>query len=244
MFHRGDVARARQLVVRGYDEASALDAMRMERSTSRPYFHQGYDLSTALRHGVRLTFDPAQATTLPQYEATDGYVTDTGEITWKGAKAKRGLVAINTPATQGLIGFSGESSHDLPHLESHLANPFATVMLTSLTRDTIAASEKLLLFAGCRSANTGLVFEADHQTILALGQGPTRIERIRGAVTVKGLDRLDHLRLTPLGGVGEAIGSPRVLPVKGGAVSIPLGEPATVWYLLEPVRTSVPAGRN
>ena len=233
LFHRADVAVAQKTIVRGYDETSTIETMRWDRGPNRPFFHQGYDLSTAFRHAVRLTFDPAKATPLPGFEDAKSYTTDTGEIIWAGATEKRGLVTVNTAKTQALIGFVGETSHDLPHLDVALKNPFATIVLTSLDNNSIASSTKMLLVTTNRSQNTGLELKADHQTITSLGSAPTQIEHIRGKVTVSGLLQAKSLRITPLGAAGNPIAEPFFAQIKDGTAAIPVGKTATVWHLLE-----------
>ena len=233
LFHRADVAVAKKTIVRGYDATSTMESMRWERGPNRPFFHKGYDLSTAFRHAVRLTFDPAKATPLPQWDDAESYTTDTEEIVWAGMKSKRGLVAIDTAKTQALIGFVGETSHNLTHLDVALKNPFATIILTSLDNKSIAHSQKMLLVATNRSQNTGLELEDDHQTITSLGSAPTQIEHIRGELTVSGLLQAKSLRITPLGAAGNPIAEPFSAQVKDGTAAIPVGKTATVWYLLE-----------
>ena len=239
LFHRSDVAVAKKTIVRGYDETSSMEPMRWKRGPNRPFFHKGYDLSTAFRHSVRLTFDPALATPLPRWKDADSYTTDTEEIVWAGATKKRGLVSVDTAKTQALIGFIGETPHDLTHLDAELKNPFATIVLTSLDSKNIARSQTMLLVATNRSQNTGLELKADHQTITSLGSAPTQIERIRGELTVSGLLQANALRVTPLGAAGNPIAEPFVIEVKSGSATIPVGKAAAVWHLLERVAERV-----
>ncbi len=230
LFHRADVAVAKKTIVRGYDEETTIESMRWERKPNRPFFHQDYDLSTALRHAVRLTFDPSQATPLPHWDDTGDYTTDTQEISWTGVTKKRGLVAINTPKTQALIGFLNDTAHNLPHLDAALKNPFATIVLTSLDNKTIARSHKMLLVIANRSQNTGLKFKPDHQTVTSLGSAPTQIERIEGTITITGLQQAKTLSITPLGAAGNPIAPPFLAKINNGTATIPLGTPPALWY--------------
>jgi len=234
MFHRQDVSAAKTTVIRAYDASSLIESMRMDRASSRPFFTSGYSLPTALSHAVRLTFDPSCATALPDITSNDDYVSDTGQLRWRQAQQKRGVVSINTPKTQALIGFIGDTPSDLPHLKAHLDNPFATIVLTSLDDQRLETARKMLLFAGNRVQNTGLAFERDHQTIVTLGQRPTQIERMRGTVTVAGLEGAARVTLTPLQAIGAPQGEPLSLPVTShGDIQITLDRVPTVWWLIE-----------
>ncbi len=235
LFHRADAAAARKMVVRGYDDETVIEALRWDRAAERPFFHRGYDLATALHHAVRLTFDPAQATALPSFEGVTDYVTDTGEIRWAGADRKRGLVTIDTARTQAAIGFVNDTAFELPHLDVELRNPFATVVLTSLDGAPIATADEMLLVVANRVRNEGMAFEDDHQTIRSLGDGPPRIEVIRGRVRISGLEGAQRVTVTALGAVGDPLVSIET-GVDDGVAEIPVGEQVTVWWYLEVVR--------
>jgi len=64
------------------------------------------------------------------------------------------------------------------------------------------------------------------------GTGPTLIEPVTGWLTLRDLDGATRVELIPLDGAARPIGKPiRAKPVEEG-FEIPLGDPATTWYLV------------
>jgi hypothetical protein len=122
----------------------------------------------------------------------------------------------------------------LAHLSPSLDTDFCALMLTALDDKPIAASSRLLLAATARSTNTGFSWEDDRQTVATWGRGPTRIEPVRGTITLKGLDGAKAVRvrvLTAIGAVADT--SPIRAEETPDGWRFPIGSTATTWYVVE-----------
>ena len=53
--------------------------------------------------------------------------TDTGELRWSHADQKRGVITVNSPRTQSLIGFVRGSGESTPHLAADVTNDFCVL---------------------------------------------------------------------------------------------------------------------
>lgn len=244
MWHRRDVAKAKETIVRKYSPDEMVEAMRLVGWKHRPFFKTGFDLTTPLKHATRweVALDnsaPSSSSQTPtQRQAPGAIASDTGELHWLGADKKEGVVKITTPATHSLIGFASASGAQTPHLALNISNAFCAVTLTSLTSSDIASSSKLLLVATTGAAkNTGQRFEADGKTLAEWGQGPIQIEPITGSLQLRGLSEARAARAVPLSPEGRMLEADAVA-LKGGdgGWTLPLGKPATTWWLIEVAR--------
>jgi len=85
----------------------------------------------------------------------------TGELTWNAAE---GLVTIDTPRTQGAIGFLGGARIELGAVSIAVSTPFGAVYVTSLEDDVpVPRSRRLLVTAVGPARNTGMQYEQTDQ---------------------------------------------------------------------------------
>ena len=110
----------------------ALDSLRWNRDQERPFYTRGFPRSTPLLHAVRwkLTDDPDPA--YPEPAPLGEMVSDTGELTWRHADKRQGLVTLNTPRAQALIGFVRDDPQTLTNLRAEVQNEFCAIFCTSL----------------------------------------------------------------------------------------------------------------
>ena len=220
MWHRRDVAQAKQTLVRSYTPDEMVEAMRLEQWKHRPFFKPGFELTTPLEHATRWQLDdshpnrtgagefrsakyPNPYTAPPPAELE----TDTGELRWSHADQKRGVITINSPRTQSLLGFVRGSGESAPHLAANVTNDFCVLTLTALDEQPISQSRQLLLVATTGAAvNTGQQFAGDGKTLTEWGQGPVLIEPVTGSVTLRKLEPAKSLRATPLTAEGRPLG--------------------------------------
>ena len=88
------------------------------------------------------------------------------------ADQKRGVIAIDTPLSQSLIGFVRDSGESGRHLVADVTNDFSVLTLTALDDQPIARSKKLLLVVTAGAAvNTGQRFAEDGKTLAEWGRG-------------------------------------------------------------------------
>ena len=230
MFLRGDVRPARETLLRTYSREEVFDTYRMEEK-ERPYFTPGFPLWKPLEEASRIeSLDDGATRVLAATSEPDPIASDTGELAWSWSKADAGQVTVDTPRTQALIGFASAERGRLANLSAQITNPFSVIVLTSLDEHPIAHSGKLLLVAGARAVNTGMLWNAGHTGLAQWGGTPTLIEPIQGTVTLRGLDRATNVAVQPLDGAGRPLGDPIAAAHHGDTWQIPLGTPVTTWY--------------
>lgn len=235
MFLRADVRPAKQTATRSYSAEQVRESLRLPWAQS-PYFTPGFPRSLPLLQATRITsfdgppigsFGPAPA---------EPYVSDTGEISWTGAAKKQGVVAINTPRSQALVGFVADSPPSTDNLALKLDIPFAAVTLGSLDGRPIAQSSRLLLTATARVGNSGMRWNDKHTSLDAWGSVPPVIEPVTGAVLFKGLGPVKMLTARPLHPNGQPMGEPVRARPSSDAWELPLGRPATTSWQIEVAR--------
>jgi hypothetical protein len=252
MFLRGDVRTARETVLRSYTREQVTESMRLP-SGSGVYFTPGFPLSAPLLHGSRIGSLDGPAMPPVTLPVASPLVADTGELAWYfksqaapvtvemdqkfstiiGAgktAATDGMVTVDTPKTQALIGFLSAQNRAVTHLKAEVKNRFATLVLTSLDGKPIAQAGRLLFNAGARVTNTGLEWNAARTAVTKWGGPPTLIEPVAGKVVVRKLEGVKALRVTPLDGSGRRMN--RTLPARRTAdgFEFTLGNPVTTWY--------------
>ena len=229
-FLRGDVSPARETLQRTYSQEEVFDTYRMEEK-QRPYFTPGFPLWKPLEEASRIeSLDDGATHALAPTAEPNPIVSDTRQLAWSWSKADAGQVSVDTPRTQALIGLASAQSPAPANLSAQVTNPFSVIVLTSLDAQPIARSAKLLLVAGARAVNTGMVWNAAHTGLAQWGGAPTLIEPVQGTVTLHGLDGARSVAAQPLDGAVRPLGDPIAALHHGDAWQIPLGTPVTTWY--------------
>jgi hypothetical protein len=230
MFLRGDVEKARGLVERSYTAEQVFDTMILP-TGDRPYFTAGFPLNLPLEHEVRISSLDGPATeTFPRTAAVDPIVSDTRQLAWYTSPQKTGLVTVDTPRSQALIGFVRANRKAVSNLAADVENTFCTIQLSSLDGKPIAQASKLLLVAGGRVENTGQQWNSAGTDVTTWGNSPSLIEQVKGSVMLRGLVGTRAVHFQPIDGAGQAIGA-RVNAVKAAdGWKISLGETVTTWY--------------
>ncbi len=229
-FLRGDVEKAQTVEGRSYTSKQVFDSILIP-SSERPYFTPGFPLDLPLEHEVRITsLDGQPAQPFPESHAPDPIVSDTGQLTWYHSSKRAGLVTVDTPRTQGLVGFVNSIQRPLHNLAVEVENSFCSIQLSSLDERPIENASKMLLIAGGRVENTGQTWNSAGTDVTNWGGNPTLIEQVKGSLTLRRLQGVHAVHLQPIDGAGQPLG-----PVIDGARSgdgwkIPLGSPVTTWY--------------
>ena len=236
MFLRGDVTKASAVAERSYSRTQVFDSMLLPAATERPYFTPGFPLALPLEEEVRIS-TLAGAPTQPFPSAptaasatSDPIVSDTHQLAWYSSSRETELVTIDTPRTQGLIGFVAANGKFVSHLSSELSNSFATILLSSLDEKPIAQSSRMLLIAGGRVENTGQTWNTAGTDLTHWGVAPTLIEQVSGTVSLRALDHAGAVMLQPLDGAGQPKGAAIAATRDGDDWRLPLGKTVTTWY--------------
>jgi hypothetical protein len=229
MFERGDLDPARQIVTRSYTVEQAYDSRRLS-GNNRPYFTPGFPLSVPLLHGSRISSLDGPPTSPVAAALTGPFQSDTGQLDW--FSGPRGLVTIDSPRSQGLVGFVKAGAQSTTNLSADVRNNFCAILLNSLNDKPIATSDRLLMTTAARVENTGMTWAASYIRINRRGSSPTLIEPVTGTITLHDLTAAQRVTVTPLDGTGQAIGLPIMAESSAGGWRIPVGEPVTTWYLI------------
>lgn len=235
LFERADVSPAKETFVRNYSHEQVNEAMRLPES-ERPYFTPGFPPSLPLRHGSRIGTLEGQGTTAFPTEVDAPFVSDTGELTWRLHDGKEGVVTIDAPRSQALVGFLRAHPHTTKHLKPELKNEFAAITLSSLTTDPIQRSNRLLLTTCARWQNTGSVWNERHTLWEKWGHGPTLIEPVAGWLELRELDGAVAVLVTPLDGAAKPLARAAQARRLEDGWEVELGDSVTTQYLIEVVR--------
>jgi hypothetical protein len=242
MFLRGDVATATAANMRSYTRAQVFDSMLLPAATERPYFTPGFPLALPLEEEVRISAlagtptQPFPAAPPPGSAAPDPILSDTHQLAWYSSPSETGLVTIDTPRTQGLIGFVTANGKSASHLSSKLSNSFCTILLSSMDGKPIAQSSRMLLVAGGRVENSGQTWNTAGTDLTSWGVSPTLIEQVSGTVSLLALDHARAVFLQPLDGAGQPKGAAITATRDGDDWRLPLGQTVTTWYEVKVTR--------
>jgi hypothetical protein len=236
MFLRADVAKAHTSSERSYSEKQVFDSMLIP-ATERPYYTPDFPLSLPLEHEMRissLTGPPTQ----PFAESTPAnpIVSDTRELAWYTSPKPSGLVTVDTPRSQALIGFVKAQGKTVSNLTADVNNDFCTILLSSMDDNPIVTSSKLLLVAGGPVENTGQKWNTAGTDVTSFGGSPTLIEQVKGTITLRGIKGAHSIQLQPIGGAGQPLGAPVSATASGNEWKIALGTTTTTWYQITVAR--------
>ncbi|MFZ2641661.1 MAG: hypothetical protein WA117_11740 [Verrucomicrobiia bacterium] len=231
MFLRADVRSAQRVVDRSYSPEQVTESLRL-RWSEGPYFTPGFSLALPLAHAVRVTsFDgPPTAPFEPLTAAP--IVSDTGEVTWRAGKKRSGLVIVDTPRSQALIGHVAQPGAKTKHLRAEIQTPFCALTLGALDDKPVSVSSKFLLTVSARVANTGMTWNAKRTSLEKWGAAPVRIEPVAGRIALTALASAREVVAQPLDGDGQPMGKTIALKRDGDGWTLELGQPATTWFVI------------
>ena len=236
LFARGDVQPARETVVRNYSHEQVNEAMRLPEA-ARPFFTPGFPKATPLVHGNRIGTIEGKSTREFVPPPGPPWRSDTGELNWYVEPGRHGVVTVDTPRTQALVGFVRENADKTTtHLAAELRTDFAAITLSSLDERPIQRADRLLLTVCGRWQNTGSEWNERHTLWEQWGKGPTLIEPVEGWLMLRELDGAVAVRLTPLDGASQPIGEPASGRRMEVGWEIELATVPTVQYLVEVYR--------
>lgn len=150
----------------------------------------------------------------------------TGELTWD---ASNGLVSIDTPRTQAVIGFLSARPVSLRFVNLRSSNRFGAVWVTSMEdREPVRSARRLLVTAVGPARNTDMEYEKTTATsrlgalwhLKSTGKAPALMESIAGELEIRST-HARQLKAWTLDIVGQRI-APVDLSVKGDRVVLPM----------------------
>jgi hypothetical protein len=231
MFLRADVSSANSTVLRSYTREQIFDSALLIPATDRPYFTPGFPLAVPLEHESRIeSLDGAPVAPFAAPKVTNPIVSDTGQLAWYNSSAMTGLVTIDTPRSQALIGFVRANGKSVTNLLADVQNRFCTIAIASLESQPISRASKLLLTLGSKVENEGMRWNDRRSNLAEWGASPTLIEPVVGRITLRSLDRAKTVSAQALDGSGQPLGEPIRAERKAEGWEIPLGKIVTTWY--------------
>jgi hypothetical protein len=232
LFLRGDVSAAKKTLTRSYSTDQISEAARLPRG-EMPYYTPGFDKMIPLTHGSRVSCLDCKPSLPAPLPPANPIVSDTGELAWRTAEGKDGLVSIDTPRSQALVGFvSANARVQTRNLSADISNRFATITLSSLDGKPINLSNRLLLTTTARDENTGSKWDARRAMLTEWGTAPTLIEPVTGWIQLKDLEGAIGVFAQPLDGAARPIGKEISGKMIEPGWEIAVGTPATTTYLI------------
>jgi hypothetical protein len=232
LFLRGDVKTAAQTLARTYTAEQVYASMLLP-ETDRPYFTPGFPPALPLEEEMRIgSFDGPATQAFAAAPADDPIHSDTGELAWYHGAPGTGMVMVDSPRTQALIGFQKAHRSVDSNFEVEVENDFCTVQLSSLDAEPIARADRMLLVAGGRVENTGQRWNSAGTAVTNWGDSPTLIEPVRGTLLLRHLAPAQAAELQAIDGAGQPLGAPVAGTRTAAGWKFPLGQTATTWYAI------------
>ena len=235
LFLRGDVRPAKETIYRSYSPQEIRESIRLP-SAQRPFFTPGFDPVTALVHATRIRGFDAQGGSYPHVDTGTTILSDTGELAWHHAQKRQSFVTVETNRSQALIGFVQHTDKPLKNLAATVENEFCSIVLASLDDKPIAGTDRLLLVATARAANSDMKWNDKRTSLTDWGTEPTLMEPVKGSVTLRGIDPAESMEVTPLDSGARPFGKPIPAEKTADGYRFPIGESVTPWYLIRVVR--------
>jgi hypothetical protein len=121
----------------------------------------------------------------------------TKQLTWDYG---RRVVTVHAPKTQGVIGFAGGGTYDLPGVRVAVKTPFVILLCTPLDDRPLVESRHILITAMARDKQTGARYNDDGTRLLDAGRPPLLMEPVQAALTFKGAS-LSSVKVVDIYGV-------------------------------------------
>jgi hypothetical protein len=247
LFLRADVSAARETVARSYSAEEVKESLRAP-SPEDVYFTPGFSSSVALRHESRIGSLDRASPRAPSVKDESPIASDTGELKWyftpgagpltvetdqkfASGASSTGMVTVDSPRTQALIGFLPTYKSAVTNLAADIRNRFAALVLTSLDSRPVMESSRMLLTATSRVSNTG-------------NGPPTLIEPVTGTIVLRNLAKASAVYCEPLDGAGRRIGEPVAAERIADGWRVRLGDIPTSWYEITLTPTNAPQGQR
>ncbi|MGF7171713.1 hypothetical protein FHS91_003414 [Sphingobium xanthum] len=233
IFLRGDVSAAKKVLTRSYSTDQISEASRLPRA-EMPYYTPGFDKTIPLVHGSRVSCLDCKPSLPAPLPAANPIVSDTGELSWKTDEGKDGIVSVNAPRSQALVGFvSANPKVQTRNLAAgDIRNRFAAITLSSLDGKPLNLSNRMLLTTTGKVENTGQKWDERRAMLTDWGTAPTLIEPITGWIQLKDLEGAIGVSAQALDGASRPIGP----EIRGKMIEpgweIAVGATATTSYLI------------
>jgi len=121
----------------------------------------------------------------------------TGDLVWDYGKQ---VVTVRSDKTQGIIGFAGGRSFELPAVKAEVRTPFVSLLFTPLDDNPLADSKHILITAMARDRQKGARYNMDGSKLLDVGSPPLMMEPVQATLTLDG-PPIESVRVVDIYGV-------------------------------------------
>jgi hypothetical protein len=208
LFHRHDVAEAKQEAVLKLDDASVFDPL-FRAGPPKELVRLG---KTGIGFGQGQTLEQLQQLVASQIK--DGVASANGGELVHDARA--GTLLVNTPRTQAFAGFKPKQKVQLSNVQLELSSAFAVVIVTALDDQPLAASKRILVSALGNAVNSGMTLGPGRNRLENAGVSPVLVEPIVGSLQLNGLTGGGSAKVHALGPNGERDHAVEVANTAGG----------------------------
>jgi len=121
----------------------------------------------------------------PYWDTTNKTIrSNTGQLTWDYGKQ---VVTVHSDRTQGVIGFAGGGTYDLPGVTvTDIRTPFISLLFTPLDNLPLIESEHILITAMAQDKQYGAVYNPDGTELIETGGPPLLLEPVKATIIIKG----------------------------------------------------------
>jgi hypothetical protein len=193
MVYRGDVREGETVVNRNVHLPSMqanqqFFAEKVVQDHDRKSFEGSFPLQALAAGKVTVSFTdslrPNEAKGLAPYWQGKTVTSTTGQLRWD--YSGRGFFTLNTPGTQGLVGFAPGQWHRLGLVDLRTPNEFAIILASSMERDKgLAEAKHWLITTVARAQNTGMEYDAERKNLLKVGEAPILVEPVQVELKLK-----------------------------------------------------------
>jgi hypothetical protein len=148
----------------------------------------------------------------------------TGQLKWDSGSR---LVTINTPGTQGYVGFAKGKTLTLGDVAIQPQTAYASILITAADiKHSLADDDRVLISAVARNSNDGFrILTLDNKTIVDNGRAPIMLEPVKADIVfqkrkIKQVNVLDQ----------DGNPSGPTLEVSEGKFTIDSGKAHTIYY--------------
>lgn len=245
-FAEGWVSAGQDPVELSYTEDEVLDCFRVNEEVDW-MVSGGFDTRLAWVRPIRRSFEegsvPSEPRQASDYAAAFGltplaspYVSSTDELLLDAdldgtPEDPRARLVVRSARLQGALGdFGGDTEDRAPLMTMRIAERFATVLLASRDGEPLARSGLMLLTTVARGENTGQEWNAERTNLTEVGFAPTRLERVTGTVTLRGIEGLATLQVFDTDEQGRRLA--RIVPISQSDDELSFHLGGSVWYAI------------
>jgi hypothetical protein len=136
---------------------------------------------------------------LSQYinNATQTVTSTTNQLSWNWNQK---TVEIRADKTQGIVGFAGNRTFNLPGFDVTVNTPFVSLLFTAMDNLPLTQSRNILVTAMAQDRQRNSTYNADGTQLTNLGVDPLELQPVKATITAKG-DTIGDVRVLDVYGV-------------------------------------------